>query len=73
MYKKFLSPGKIGNLTLKNRTIFPPMGSGYVDNEYPKQQLIDYHVRRVIGGCAMNIVEIAAVHPTTKSPTILGI
>ncbi|HZJ57095.1 MAG TPA: FAD-dependent oxidoreductase, partial [Clostridia bacterium] len=47
--------------------------SGYVDNEYPKQQLIDYHVRRVIGGCAMNIVEIAAVHPTTKSPTILGI
>lgn len=73
MYEKFLSPGKIGNLTLKNRSVFPPMGSGYVENEYPKQQLIDYHVRRVLGGCAMNIVEIAAVHPTTKSPTILGI
>ena len=73
MYEKFLSPGKIGNLTLKNRSVFPPMGSGYVDNESPKQQLIDYHVRRVLGGCAMNIVEIAAVHYTTMSPTILGI
>lgn len=73
MYKNLLSPGKIGNLTLKNRSVFPPMGSGYVDNEYPKQQLIDYHVRRVLGGCAMNIVEIATVHPTSKAPTILGI
>lgn len=73
MYDKLLSPAKIGTLTLKNRSIFPPMGSGYVEDEFPKQQLIDYHVRRVQGGSAMNIVEIAAVHPTSKSPTILGI
>lgn len=73
MYENLLSPGKIGTLTLKNRSVFPPMGSGYVENEYPIQQLTDYHVRRVRGGCAMNIVEIAAVHPTSKSPTILGI
>ena len=73
MYDKFLSPEKIGNLTLKNRSIFPAMGSGYVDKEHPTQQLIDYHVRRVQGGCAMNIVEIAAVHPTSKAPNILGI
>lgn len=73
MYEKFLSPGKIGRLTLKNRSVFPPMGSGYVDNEHPRQQLIDYHVRRVLGGCAMNIVEIATVHVTTKSPGIIGI
>lgn len=73
MYENLLSPAKIGNLTLKNRSVFPPMGSGYVDNEYPMPQLIDYHVRRVQGGCAMNIVEIASVHPTSKSPTVLGI
>jgi 2,4-dienoyl-CoA reductase-like NADH-dependent reductase (Old Yellow Enzyme family)/thioredoxin reductase len=73
MYEKFLSPGKIGKLTLKNRSVFPPMGSGYVEDEQPMERLIDYHVRRVLGGCAMNIVEIAAVHPTSKSPTILGI
>ena len=73
MYDLFLSPGSIGRLELKNRVIFPPMGSGYVENEQPKAQLIDYHVRRVLGGCAMNIVEIAAVHETSKSPTTLGI
>jgi len=73
MYERFLSPGKIGTLTLKNRSIFPPMGSGYVTDEYPKEQLIHYHVRRVQGGCAMNIVEIATVHTTTKSPGVIGI
>ncbi|MCR3921413.1 MAG: NADH:flavin oxidoreductase, partial [Firmicutes bacterium] len=73
MYEKFLSQGRIGNLTLKNRSIFPPMGSGYVEDELPKKQLIDYHVRRVLGECAMNIVEIASVHYTSKAPTILGI
>lgn len=73
MYEKFLSPGKIGTLNLKNRAIFPPMGSGYVQDEYPKDNLVDYHVRRVQGGCAMNIVEISTVHYTTKSPTVLGI
>ncbi|HZK25387.1 MAG TPA: FAD-dependent oxidoreductase [Oscillospiraceae bacterium] len=73
MYEMFLSPGKIGKLTLKNRAIFPPMGTGYVEHEEPKEQLIDYHVRRVLGGCAMNIVEITAVHETSKSPTNLAI
>ena len=73
-YETFLSPGKIGNLTLKNRAIFPPMGSGYVESDSTvKDQLIDYHVRRVQGGCAMNIVEIASVHYTSQSPGVLGI
>lgn len=73
MYERFLSPGKIGRLTLKNRSIFPPMGSGYVTDESPRDALIDYHVRRVQGGCAMNIVEIASVHLTSRVPNILGI
>lgn len=73
MFEKFLSPGKIGGLELKNRSIFPPMGSGYVDDEYARGVLIDYHVRRVQGGCAMNIVEIASVHITSKAPNIIGI
>jgi len=73
MYEILLSPAKIGRLTLKNRSVFPAMGSGYVENEHPTDRLIDYHVRRVYGGCAMNIVEISAVHPTSSSPTTLGI
>ncbi|WP_147533205.1 FAD-dependent oxidoreductase [Bacillus marasmi] len=73
-YEKFLSEGYIGQLKLKNRTIFPPMGSGHVEMDGTiGQKLIDYHVRRVEGGCAMNIVEIATVHPTTWKPGLVGI
>jgi 2,4-dienoyl-CoA reductase-like NADH-dependent reductase (Old Yellow Enzyme family)/thioredoxin reductase len=68
-YTKFLSPGKIGTLELKNRSIFPAMGTSFAnpDGTVP-QRTIDYHVRRVHGGCAMNIVEIAAVHHTSYMP-----
>ena len=73
-YTQMLSPGKIGTLELKNRTIFPPMGTAFpnVDGTV-SQRLIDYHVRRAEGGCAMNIVEIAGVHVTTSGPALLGI
>lgn len=73
-YERFLSKGKIGKLELKNRAVFPPMGSGYADEEgFITQQLIDYHVRRVQGGCGMNIVEIAVVHYTSYNPHTPGI
>lgn len=73
-YNHFLSPGQIGNLKLKNRSIFPPMGSGFPNLDGTvSERLIDYHVRRVFGGCAMNIVEIASVHYTSQAPAILGI
>ncbi|MGI5970371.1 MAG: FAD-dependent oxidoreductase [Oscillospiraceae bacterium] len=73
-YDIFLSEGRIGSLRLKNRSVFPPMGSGYADEEgFITQQLIDYHVRRVEGGCAMNIVEIAVVHYTSYNPHTPGI
>jgi 2,4-dienoyl-CoA reductase-like NADH-dependent reductase (Old Yellow Enzyme family)/thioredoxin reductase len=73
-YTKFLSPGKIGTLELKNRSVFPAMGTSYsnADGTIP-QKTIDYHVRRAMGGCAMNIVEIASVHPTTFAPGNIGI
>ncbi|MBW8381738.1 MAG: NADH:flavin oxidoreductase, partial [Youngiibacter sp.] len=73
-YSTFLSPGKIGTLELKNRAVFPPMGTGFpnLDGTVSKR-LIDYHVRRVQGGCGMNIVEIASVHYTSQGPAILGI
>lgn len=73
-YAKFLSPGKIGTLELKNRSIFPAMGTSFsnADGTIP-QRTVDYHARRAQGGCAMNIVEIAAVHPTSFAPGYIGI
>jgi 2,4-dienoyl-CoA reductase-like NADH-dependent reductase (Old Yellow Enzyme family)/thioredoxin reductase len=72
-YETFLSPGKIGNLELKNRCIFPPMGTSFAINSEVGSRTINYHVRRVQGGCAMNIVEIASVHYTSSSLTTPGI
>lgn len=73
-YSKFLSPAKIGTLELKNRAIMPAMGSSHGEpGGMIGQTLIDYHVRRAQGGCAMNIVEIASVHPTSYATLTPGI
>jgi 2,4-dienoyl-CoA reductase-like NADH-dependent reductase (Old Yellow Enzyme family)/thioredoxin reductase len=72
--KVLFSPGKIGTLELKNRIILPAMGTAYPDSEgFVTEQLIDYHVARVKGGCALNTVENAAVLENSKAPNTLGI
>ena len=68
------SEAKIGSLVLKNRVILPAMGSLYPDKGgLVSDKLIAYHVARAKGGCGMNIVEIAAIHPTSKAPRNLSI
>ena len=68
------SEARIGSLVLKNRVILPAMGSLFPDKGgLVSDKLIAYHVARAKGGCAMNIVEIAAVHPTSKAPRNLSI
>jgi 2,4-dienoyl-CoA reductase-like NADH-dependent reductase (Old Yellow Enzyme family)/thioredoxin reductase len=50
------------------------MGTLYADKGgFVSDKLIAYHAARAAGGCGMNIVEIAAVHPTTKGPRNIGI
>ena len=68
------SEAKIGSLTLRNRVILPAMGSLYPDKGgLVSDKLIAYHVARAKGGCGLNIVEIAAIHPTSKAPRNLSI
>lgn len=64
------SSGQIGNLTLKNRFVLAPMGSGMAVQEMITEPFIDYHVLRAKGGVGLNIVEYTAVHPTTRNATI---
>lgn len=72
--KNLFSEKKIGTLTLKNRVILPAMGTSMVNVDGTvTQQLIDYHVARANGGCGLNIVEVAAIHPTSKTPGFLAI
>ena len=64
----------IGTLRVKNRIILPAMCTIFADTGgFVSEKLINYHAARAKGGSGMNIVEIAAVHPSTKSPKVLGI
>lgn len=61
-------------MTLRNRIILPAMCTIFADDGgYVSQKLIDYHVARARGGCGLNIVEIASVHASSKSPKVLGL
>lgn len=72
--KKLFSPAQIGGLTLKNRVILPAMCTVFAnEGGYVSEKLIQYHAARAKGGCGLNIVEIASVHPTSYVPKVLGI
>lgn len=65
-YDMLLSPFKINTMELKNRVVFPAMGAGLC-NENDYSRMAEYHARRVRGGCALNMIEISAVHITSRS------
>ncbi|MDF2927356.1 MAG: hypothetical protein K0R57_6270 [Paenibacillaceae bacterium] len=69
-FKHVFSPGKIGNLILKNRFVLAPMGSGMADQEMITDEFVRYHVARANGGVGLNTIEYTAVHPTTRNPSI---
>lgn len=74
LYPNFLSPANIGKVELKNRCIMPPMGTHRVGSDLKVNQvIIDYHKRRAEGGCALNVVEVACVHPSGVTGADLGI
>jgi 2,4-dienoyl-CoA reductase-like NADH-dependent reductase (Old Yellow Enzyme family)/thioredoxin reductase len=72
-YEKLLSPGKIGTLTLKNRSVFPPMGTHYCVDSFVTDATIAYYARRAQGGCAMVTVEVSSVHRTSREPLNVGL
>lgn len=73
MYDMLFSPVKIRGMELKNRVIFPAMGTRMAENRAVTDRLIQYHVARVKGGCGLNIVEVAAVHTPSAPRHFLGI
>ena len=73
MYHMLFTPVKIRGMELKNRVIFPAMGTRMAENRAVTDRLIQYHVARVKGGCGLNIVEVAAVHTPSAPRNFLGI
>lgn len=73
-FNKLFSPIKIRGLELKNRIMFPAMGTKMpTEDKYVTQQLIDYHVARAVGGCGLNFTEVCSVYAPASPKKFLSI
>lgn len=73
-YPALFSPIRIRGLELKNRIIFPAMGTKMPSEErFVTQQLIDYHVARAEGGCGLNFTEVCSVYGPAAPKKFLAI
>lgn len=61
-YEKLFTPGKIGNVELKNRIVMPPMMLGFGQiNGKPTEEMMNYYEERAIGGTGLIVTEITRV------------
>lgn len=73
-FQTLFSPLMIRGLVLKNRIIFPAMGTKMAtEDRFVTQQLIDYHVARAEGGCGLNFVEVCSVYSPAAPKKFLSI
>jgi 2,4-dienoyl-CoA reductase-like NADH-dependent reductase (Old Yellow Enzyme family)/thioredoxin reductase len=57
-YPNLFNPGRINGMTVRNRIIMPPMGTGMMDlTGEPNDKLIELFARRARGGAGMLITE----------------
>ncbi|MBI4519923.1 MAG: FAD-dependent oxidoreductase [Gemmatimonadetes bacterium] len=55
--ERLFQPGTIGTLTIKNRLVMPPMGTGYSEAGRVGRRMIAYYEARARGGVGLIIVE----------------
>lgn len=73
-FNKLFSPIKIRGLELKNRVVFPAMGTKMpTEDKFVTQQIIDYHAARVVGGCGLNFTEVCSVYAPASPKKFLSI
>src|SRR4030043_253029 len=60
-YERLFSPGRIGTLQLKNRIVYPPMGTNVCVGGEATNRFLAYHEARAKGGVGLDIVENANV------------
>jgi 2,4-dienoyl-CoA reductase-like NADH-dependent reductase (Old Yellow Enzyme family)/thioredoxin reductase len=61
-YERLFSPGRIGTLQLKNRIVYPPMGTNVCVGGEVTDRFLAYHEARAKGGVGMIIVENANIN-----------
>ena len=63
MYEKMFTPGKIGNVEIKNRLVMSPMGVGIAELDgTPGEAMIRYYEERAIGGAGLIYTEVCRVN-----------
>ena len=61
-FEKLYSPFRVKNLVLRNRLVYPPIGTGYTTNlGVVTPKVIAYHQARAAGGVGLNILEFTVV------------
>jgi 2,4-dienoyl-CoA reductase-like NADH-dependent reductase (Old Yellow Enzyme family)/ribulose 1,5-bisphosphate synthetase/thiazole synthase len=66
-FPHLFSPVAINGMTLKNRAVMPPMGTGYGNSDSTiSDRLVAYLTRRAQGGTGLIITEVCAVNPRGK-------
>jgi len=60
-YERLFSPGRIGTLELKNRIVYPPMGTNVCVGGEVTDRFLGYHEARSRGGVGLVIVENANI------------
>jgi 2,4-dienoyl-CoA reductase-like NADH-dependent reductase (Old Yellow Enzyme family) len=73
-FPNLFSPITINGMTLKNRAVMPPMGTGYGNPDSTiSDRLVAYLTRRAQGGTGLIITEVCAVNPRGKGfPNEIG-
>lgn len=64
---ELFTPGKIGPITIRNRTIRAAAFEGMCPGNVPSDDLLDYHTSVAAGGIGMTTIAYAATHRTGLS------
>jgi 2,4-dienoyl-CoA reductase-like NADH-dependent reductase (Old Yellow Enzyme family) len=67
LHPDLFTPGKIGHLTLRNRTIRSAAFEGMCPGNKPSDELLKYHQAVAAGGIGMTTIAYAAVHQSGLS------
>ena len=60
-YPNLLSPGKIGNVQLRNKTVMAAMGMSQAENGFVNKAVLNHYSERAKGGVGAIIVEVTCV------------
>ena len=73
-YENLFSPIQIRGLELKNRIVFPAMGTKMAtEDKFVTKQLINYQAARAKGGCGLNFTEVCSVFDKAAPKKFLAV